>query len=74
MSVSDVVGTCVVLPKPLLYFGWFIPPTFVVCAGLMAKIINIRVSQIGEYLTKLESSLQAPTVWVGRSTEVAPLV
>ena len=57
MSVSDQVGTCVKLPKPVLYFGWLIPAMFVVCAGLMAKITNVRVGQIGEYLTTLENAL-----------------
>lgn len=59
MSVSETLGTCVRLPKPLLYFGWLIPPMFVICAGLMAKILSIRVGQIGEYLTLLENCLGA---------------
>ncbi len=57
MSVSEAVGTCVKLPKPVLYFGWLIPPMFVVCAGLMARVASIRVSQIGEYLMTLENAL-----------------
>jgi hypothetical protein len=59
MSVTQSMDPCVKLPKALLYFGWSIPPIFVVCSGLMASITNVRVRQIGEYLTKLEERLGA---------------
>ena len=59
MSVHMDSGVCVKLPKAVLYFGWLMPPAFVVCAGLMAKITNTRVFQIGEYLSRLERLLGA---------------
>ena len=48
---------CVRQPRSLLFFGWLIPPLFVAGAGRMAQITNVRVTEIGEYLLKLESAL-----------------
>jgi hypothetical protein len=44
------VSTYLKLPSSLLYFGWLIPPAFVLCAGLMASTTNKRVNEIGDYL------------------------
>ena len=51
------LAACLKLPPGLLWFGWLIPPAFVLCAGLMASTTSKRVNEIGEYLSKLEKSL-----------------
>ena len=62
MGLTEIQSTCIKLPKALLYFGWLIPPAFVICAGLMAKTTNNRVTQIGKYLRTLEDALGEPTL------------
>mgnify|MGYP000706344216 CR=1 FL=1 len=56
-GVSESMKVCVKLPRPVLAFGWLIPPAFVVCAGLMSKVAKTRVDHFGAYLAKLESTL-----------------
>lgn len=60
LGLIEIHSACIKLPRALLYFGWLIPPAFVVCAGLMAKTTNIRVIQIGAYLRILEDALGKP--------------
>ena len=57
MGLTQDLHSCIKLPKVLLAFGWLIPPAFVLCAGLMAATTNTRVTEIGEYLRKLEVAL-----------------
>lgn len=56
-SISEAMVVCVKLPKLVLTFGWLIPPAFVGCAGLMAKVARQRVDHFSTYLARLESSL-----------------
>lgn len=60
MGLVDINTTCIKLPKAFLYFGWLVPPAFVVCAGLMAKTASVRVTEIGAYLKTLEDALGKP--------------
>jgi hypothetical protein len=55
--VGTPASICLKLPSPLLWFGWLIPPAFVLCAGLMASVTSKRVNEIGDYLLKLEDAL-----------------
>lgn len=56
-SVSEALVVCLKLPRLVLVFGWLIPPAFVACAGLMAKVARQRVDHFAIYLARLESSL-----------------
>lgn len=49
--------SCLKLPFELMVFGWSIPPLFIAGAGRLAYITNIRVSEMGEYLKRLEDAL-----------------
>ena len=54
---GTLIKICLKLPPHLLWFGWFIAPAFILCAGLMAYTTSKRVNEIGEYLRKLEEVL-----------------
>lgn len=49
--------SCLKLPHELMVLGWSIPPLFVAGAGRLGYITNIRVSEMGEYLKRLEDAL-----------------
>jgi len=48
---------CLKLPRELLWFGWFIPPSFVLCTALVSWITFRRVTETGGYLYQLERAL-----------------
>lgn len=49
--------SCLKLPRELLVFAWLIPPTFVLCTGVMALVAHRRVGEVGVYLRMLEQAL-----------------
>ncbi|HWZ63637.1 MAG TPA: hypothetical protein VNX02_11485 [Steroidobacteraceae bacterium] len=66
--VVDASGqsySCLRLPHELLIYGWWIPPAFVVLAGLGAGVTRWRVREMSEYLSQLEkeTGLVPPLGW-----------
>lgn len=54
--------TCLKLPRELLWFAWLIPPAFVLCTGLMARVAHRRITEMGTYLRRLEQALGHSTL------------
>lgn len=57
VTANGAISACLKQPSLLLVFAWLIPPTFVFCAGMMARITRTRVGEISEYLQRLERVL-----------------
>lgn len=53
---------CLRLPAQLAEIAWWIPPVFVLLAGLGAGITRWRVSQMGDYLKSLEVQMRGPNL------------
>jgi hypothetical protein len=51
---GKVAVSCLRLPAKLLMYGWWIPPAFVLLAGIGAGVTRWRVEQMSTYLRSLE--------------------
>jgi hypothetical protein len=56
VGLSDK-GPCLRLPSSLLSYGWWIPPAFILLAGLTAIVTYIRIRQMGGYLRNIEDAI-----------------
>ena len=64
---------CLKTPLVLSVFAWLIPPLFVAACGLVILAFRTRISQMGEYLTKLENELgSAHLGWEKFSKPLSP--
>ena len=61
LGASTVTQACLKLPSVIAQLGWFIPPAFILFAGLMARITVYRAKLVEEYLGRVENSLGSPT-------------
>lgn len=69
---GEELKSCLKLPLELMLFGWSIPPLFIAGAGRLGYITSIRVTEMGEYLRRLEDALGVGTLgWEKFNAELA---
>lgn len=54
---ANSATACLKMPAHLTWIAWAIPPVFVFFCGLVSLAFGIRLTQMGDYLLKLENTL-----------------